>query len=116
MQPSGRREVRTEKPFLTKLELSERTGLSPSTIQRLKAAGKIPFFQPAGKRGAIRFPRGAIESALKGHSAVLTNDAPIVGGNIAGAATAFPHTKAPVRCLPGPQPRWMQHNQNQKQE
>jgi len=44
-------------------KLSARSGLSLATLHRLKRAGKIPFFQPAGKGGRILFPPDAIERA-----------------------------------------------------
>src|SRR5688500_6607817 len=44
--------VGAEPQLLTLSEFSARSRLSPATIHRLKDAGKIPFVQPAGKRGA----------------------------------------------------------------
>ncbi len=73
-------------------ELVAITGLSEATIWRLKRAGKIPFFQPGGKGGRVKFPANAIELASR------------------------PETPSPVRDdnenalsdrLPGPQPKWM---------
>lgn len=46
---------------LTLQEFSATSRLSPSTIHRLKDAGKIPFIQPAGKGGKLLFPINAIE-------------------------------------------------------
>ena len=42
--------------YLTVDELSARTGLSLSSLHRLKKQGRIPFFQPAGKGGRLLFP------------------------------------------------------------
>ena len=53
-----------KKAYLTAPELSVRTGLSLSTIHRLKKRGNIPYFQPAGKGGSVLFPHDAIEHAL----------------------------------------------------
>lgn len=50
-------------PYLTRHELARRTRLSPATIQRLKDAGCIPFYQPGGKGGRVLFPPDAIERA-----------------------------------------------------
>jgi hypothetical protein len=49
--------------LLTIEELSRKSRLSIATIHRLRRAGKIPFFQPAGKGGVLRFPADAIEQA-----------------------------------------------------
>jgi excisionase family DNA binding protein len=47
--------------LLTIQELCAKYRLSISTIHRLKDQGKIPFYQPAGKRGKLLFPLNAIE-------------------------------------------------------
>jgi hypothetical protein len=69
--------------------LSARTGLSPSTIHRLKDQGKIPFYQPAGKRGRLLFPVDAIERA-----ATVSNEPSSL------SPEGRPH-------LSGPPPAWM---------
>lgn len=51
------------KSYLDIEELIARSGLSRATIWRLKRAGKIPFFQPGGKNGRVKFPEDAIELA-----------------------------------------------------
>lgn len=73
-------------------ELSQQYGLSVSTIRRLKDAGKIPFFQPAGKCGRLLFPADAIERAAQslGSQTIATSDA-----------------DRPTR-LSGRAPKWMQ--------
>ena len=73
-------------------ELSQRYGLSISTIRRLKDAGKIPFLQPAGKCGRLLFPADAIEQAAR------ASEPP--GAPIADA-------ERPTR-LSGRQPKWTQ--------
>ena len=49
--------------YLSITELSARSGLSVSTLHRLKKAGKIPCLQPAGKGGRLLFPADAIEQS-----------------------------------------------------
>jgi excisionase family DNA binding protein len=72
-------------------ELSTQTGLSTATIHRLKNQGKIPFYQPAGKRGRLLFPADAIERAA--HAAEQPLPAP-------PTVEDRPH-------LSGPPPAWM---------
>ena len=43
--------------YLSREELAAATGLSLATIARYRAAGRLPFSQPAGKRGRVLFPR-----------------------------------------------------------
>lgn len=92
--------------FLSKKQLAAHTGLSASTIQRHKDAGKIPFFQPGGSGGKLLFPIGVIEAArslarrdqygiASASSGINTNQT----GPTAG------HTAAGDK-LSGPRPRW----------
>lgn len=68
------------------------TQLSPSTIHRLKNAGKIPFYQPSGKGGKLLFPLNAIELAASAESAPsVPSDAGITGS----------------QRLSGPAPKWL---------
>ncbi len=68
------------------------TQLSPSTIHRLKNAGKIPFYQPSGKGGKLLFPLNAIELAASAESAPsVPSDAEIAGS----------------KRLSGPAPKWL---------
>ncbi|MBL8826022.1 MAG: helix-turn-helix domain-containing protein [Planctomycetaceae bacterium] len=53
---------RTSPRFVDIKELSQQSGLSVSTITRLKNAGQIPFYQPGGKRSRVLFPIDAIEA------------------------------------------------------
>jgi len=81
-----------KRSYLSVDELATCTGLSKATIWRLKRAGKIPFFQPAGKCGRVTFPVDAIECA--GHAEPSRPEFD------AGEAS-------PIERLPGPQPGWM---------
>jgi hypothetical protein len=74
--------------------LSARTGLSVSTIRRLKNAGKITCFQPAGKCGKLLFPPDAIERASQSTKTVDQVEQPV-------------EAQSPKR-LSGPLPAWMQ--------
>lgn len=78
--------------YLTIDELSRRSGLSTSTLHRLKNAGKIPFFQPAGKCGRLLFPADAIEQSARSLPALDTESA----------------VADPPKRLSGRLPRWMQ--------
>ena len=69
-------------------QLSQRCGLSITTIWRLKHAGKIPFYQPTGKNGRVLFPSDAIEQAAGDTPTPTPND-------------------ALSEELSGPRPRWM---------
>lgn len=72
--------------------LVEHSGLSESTIWRLKRDGKIPFYQPAGKHGRVMFPEDAIELCHATTDATNTRQ--------------IENTASDER-LPGPQPGWM---------
>src|SRR5687768_6450886 len=50
-------------PLQTIHELSRHSRLSVSTLHRLKKAGRLTYFQPAGKGGRLLFPADAIERA-----------------------------------------------------
>lgn len=84
------------KSYLDITELVVRTGLSEATIWRLKRAGKIPFYQPAGKNGRVKFPANALELAEQPERS--TPQAPA-------------EENQPER-LPGPQPTWMSPGQH----
>jgi hypothetical protein len=53
------------KKYLDINQFSRQTGLSVSTVRRLKNEGKIPFFQPSGKCGKLLFPADALERAAQ---------------------------------------------------
>jgi hypothetical protein len=80
---------------LTIEELSQRSHLSVATINRLKKAGLIPFFQPGGPNTSVRFPPDAIEQACANR----------LGGLCQHPAASTAH--APKK-LSGPIPKWKQ--------
>src|SRR5262245_44414108 len=51
----------TQRHTLSTAELSKLTGVSESTIRRLKDADRIPFSQPGGHRSRVLFPPDALE-------------------------------------------------------
>ncbi|MBC8351230.1 MAG: hypothetical protein H8E66_04545 [Planctomycetes bacterium] len=57
-----------------------------------KKAGKIPFFQPGGKSGRVKFPENAIEFSIQSETPRSSS-----GDNESSLAER----------LPGPQPGWM---------
>jgi excisionase family DNA binding protein len=80
--------------YLTTVELSEVTGISVSTIQRLRRKGVLPFYQPGGPRTRIVFPPDAIEQATEANHKVTglpPND------------TVAASSENPQR---GPRPKW----------
>ena len=81
-----------QRNYLSAEGLSAHTGLSLSTIRRLKDAGKIPFFQPAGKCGRLLFPADALEQAAQ------ASEPP---------AAPIAEAERPTR-LSGRQPKWTQ--------
>lgn len=90
MDETGEKAVRD---YLSIRDLSAKCGLSFSTIYRLKEQGKIPFFQPAGKRGRLLFPPDAIERTA---AAAAAHSSPPPSASNAGGR------------LSGPRPAWMQ--------
>lgn len=86
------RETPTDRYYLDIVQLIARTGLSESTIHRLKRAGKIPFFQPTGKGGKLLFPLDAIERA---------------GATVATVSARTLEDNVPQK-LSGPPPKWRQ--------
>jgi len=79
--------------------LAARTGLSLSTIHRLKRHGKIRFYQPGGKGTRILFPPNAIEQIKE--SAEVGPEDILVGA-------PMPIQKG----LSGPRPTWMKSKTN----
>jgi hypothetical protein len=88
------------KLYLTPKQLSEQSGLSTSTLHRYKRDEKIPFFQPGGRGTKVLYPLRAIESALsESHQeSLVLHERSNTAGN--GAAS---------KQLPGPRPRWQNH-------
>lgn len=72
------------------------TGLSKSTIHRLKDAGTIPVYQPGGKGSRLLFPADALERSAR------------LYGQAAPASLARRTRQAE---LSGPQPQWMRPHQ-----
>lgn len=85
------------KSYLDVNELVALTGLSEATVWRLKRAGKIPFYQPGGRGGRVKFPVDAIEVAAQ-----ETQPEP---------PSAVDDSGSPER-LPGPIPKWMSSRPN----
>jgi predicted DNA-binding transcriptional regulator AlpA len=75
------------KQYLSVDELSQRSGLSVSTIWRLKRSGQIPYFQPAGENHLVKFPFDAIECGMSRSTSTVVLE-------------QF------EKRLPGPQPKW----------
>lgn len=53
--------VASQRDYLSPAQFSERTGLSPATVRRYIAAGRIPIFQPGGFRSRVLIPHEALE-------------------------------------------------------
>ena len=83
---------------LTIKELSQRSRRSVSTLNRLKKAGLIPYFQPGGKGTLVTFPPDAIERACAATASGLSVQSP--------GDTSHPK-------LSGPQPKWLKPSTNQ---
>jgi excisionase family DNA binding protein len=84
-------EAQDKTDYIDIVELSVRTGLSKSTLWRLKRAGRIPFYQPGGETCAVLFPPDAIEQATR------------------PAASDHGHDHG-SKQLSGPRPAWMNSN------
>jgi excisionase family DNA binding protein len=90
MNPPG-----SPKEYLNASEFSARTGMSKSTIWRLKLAGKLPFYQPGGRNSLVLFPRDALELAATETAQSEPTEA---------ISTTSKNKEKP---LPGPRPDWM---------
>ena len=103
------------KKLLTIRELAEVSGLSVSTLRRLKAKNRIPYFQPGGHRSSLRFPTDAIAatSSASCDGGKKTNALPIPMEEPASGSETV--AELPMSTLPavepprryGPSPRWM---------
>lgn len=80
--------------YVSIAELARISGMSLSTLHRLKRTGRIPYFQPGGKGARILFPRDALERSTPMDSKV-------------GDSHDIQEFKDQKRKLPGPQPKWM---------
>lgn len=84
-------------PILLDLEqFCRRVSLSASTVRRLVKAGRIPFFQPAGKGGKLLFPSDALQQA--------------------GLSKASPPSAPPPSVRSGRQPGWMKSSHASRKE
>jgi hypothetical protein len=122
-------------PLLNIHQLSELTGLSLATLNRLQADGAITYFQPGGKRSRVLFPADAIqragasarahqanvlasnsEASADGQVPTTSGDAPtdqaivLAAGeartpDLSATASSVAPTKSPG-SLSGPRPRW----------
>lgn len=88
--------------YLTKRQLARRTGLSESTIQRLKDFNKVPFFQPGGKGARVLYPLNAVEVAF----AHVSSDS-------SQTASVRKTDQESNTAIPGPKPRWLQPKSKQ---
>jgi excisionase family DNA binding protein len=68
-----------ERKFLTIRQLSESSGISVTQLRRLVHAGRIPFFQPGGKKGKLLFPRDAIERSGQMPHGPQADSSPLAG-------------------------------------
>jgi len=68
-----------KKTLCTIFELSQTSGLSTSTIRRLKDDNRIPYHQPGGKGGKLLFPPDAIERTSPASDAGDTGSRRIAG-------------------------------------
>ena len=84
---------------LTIKELSQRSRRSVSTLNRLKKAGLIPYFQPGGKGTLVTFPPDAIERAC--------------AATAADQAVLAAQVPASPKKLSGPSPKWLKPPNNQ---
>jgi hypothetical protein len=81
--------------FLAPLEFARLSGLSLATVHRYLRSGKLPFFQPNGRRGRILIPIDALKSCNANEK----------GDHRANeAATEVPDLDA--QKLSGPRPKW----------
>ncbi|ODA36502.1 helix-turn-helix domain-containing protein [Planctopirus hydrillae] len=73
---------------LTAKDLAEALDVSLSTVYRLKRDGRLPYFQPGGKRHFVRFPETLLETVTE-----ATTD-------------TAPRNKITEKPIPGPKPKW----------
>jgi excisionase family DNA binding protein len=85
----------TARCYLTIAELAATTGMSVSTLGRLKKRGLLPFFQPGGPRSRVLFPADAVERTF------LYGRKP---EDSSGVDDAADDETAPRR---GPRPKWL---------
>jgi len=99
--------IEEQRKYIDIGELAAQTGMSLSTIHRLKKQGQIPFYQPAGKGGKLLFPPDAIEWIAKAGSF------PVKESNFVAPTVTAPASETPsLSRLSGPPPAWMKSNFN----
>jgi hypothetical protein len=88
--------------YLTLLEFSALTGLSPATVRRYLKSGKLRYLQPAGPRGRILIPADTLESTMAtGHGTPLDGTPAETM-----SAPAKSQRQEPSAKLSGPRPSW----------
>ena len=87
--------------YLSPREFGALSGLSLATVRRYLRSGRLPYRQPAGRRGRILIPADALELV----SAATPPDEPSQA-SVAPSTPAM--TRPPVTPArpPGPRPKW----------
>jgi len=102
--PVGCSEAEQSHPqFLSVEQFAAISGISKVTVRRLISDGRLPSWQPGGKRCRILIPRSAIEQL---HPA--TGPEPVTAPqSVATTASQAPLKVARSSTLSGPAPRWL---------
>jgi excisionase family DNA binding protein len=80
--------------YLSPEDFARRSGLSVSTVRRYLADGRLPKFQPGGKRCRVLIP----SSALAGHLDATSN---------VTLKREAPDRRQEETRPPGPKPKWL---------
>jgi hypothetical protein len=91
--------------FLSPEEFSHLTGLSLASVRRYLKSGRLPCWQPRGRRGRILIPTHLALQALSGPSGAPACAASTVTAPSPAASVAL---HQPVSLLSGPRPKWLQ--------
>jgi excisionase family DNA binding protein len=91
------------KAFLGVEEFSLLTGLSKETVRRYLKKNRLPFVQPAGKRGRILIPVTALNFLESGYP---TPDGSPATDHVTQATNSTDRDNLSRERLPGPMPRW----------
>jgi hypothetical protein len=91
--------------FLSPQEFSHLTGLSLASVHRYLKSGRLPCWQPRGRRGRILIPTDLALQAFAGSSETPACAASTVTAPSPIASAALPQ---PVSPLSGPRPKWLQ--------
>jgi hypothetical protein len=89
------------KRYLSPLEFSGLSGLSPVTVRRYLRNGKLPYRQPAGRRGRILIPADALEFLDADTLSQRLPQAPVPPHNLVNNSPP-----AIADRPPGPRPKW----------